>query len=136
MDPLTATAASGMLSRSQTLDILANNIANSETAGYKADLESYNLYFGEEAWQGYHEGRAAGAEMPVIEKNWTDFSQGSLTLTGNPTDVALSSNGLFVVRSERASLHTKWTVPDIKKWNFGNTGGISRVRPDGQTDYA
>jgi flagellar basal-body rod protein FlgF len=107
MDPLTATAASGMLSRSQTLDILANNIANSETAGYKADLESYNLYFGEEAWQGYHEGRAAGAEMPVIEKNWTDFSQGSLTVTGNPTDVALSSNGLFVVKGPNGPLYTR-----------------------------
>src|SRR5204863_6696971 len=44
MDQLTATAASGMRARLEALDLLANNISNSGTAGYKSDREFYNLY--------------------------------------------------------------------------------------------
>ena len=46
MDTLIATAASGMRSRLESLDVLANNLANSNTSGYKADQEAYQLYFG------------------------------------------------------------------------------------------
>ena len=107
MDSLIATAASGMRSRTETLDLLANNIANSGTAGYKADEESYNLYFGKNAWEGYDEGRPPGAEMPVVQRNWTDFSQGSLVPTGSSTDVALESTGFFVVNTPSGPLYTR-----------------------------
>ena len=36
---LTTTAASGMRARMESLDMLANNISNSETGGYKTDRE-------------------------------------------------------------------------------------------------
>lgn len=107
MDSLIATAASGMRSRTETLDLLANNIANAGTAGYKADEESYNLYFGKNAWEGYDEGRPPGAEMPVVQRNWTDFSQGSLVPTGSATDLALESTGFFVVNTQSGPLYTR-----------------------------
>ena len=44
MDPLTAIAASGLRARMESLDLLANNIANASTGGYKADREFYSLY--------------------------------------------------------------------------------------------
>ncbi len=49
MDPLAAMAASGMRSRMESLDLLANNIANASTGGYKADREFYSLYAAPEA---------------------------------------------------------------------------------------
>ena len=107
MDTLTATAASGMRSRIEALDLLANNISNAGTAGYKADQESYNLYFGESAWDGFQEGRPTGAEMPVIEKTWTDLSQGILVDTGNMSDVALASSGFFVVQASSGPIYTR-----------------------------
>jgi flagellar basal body rod protein FlgG len=107
MDSLIATAASGMRSRTETLDLLANNIANSGTAGYKADEESYNLYFSNNAWEGYDEGRPPGAEMPVVQRNWTDYSQGSLVPTGSSTDLALESSGFFVVDTASGPLYTR-----------------------------
>lgn len=107
MDPLIATAASGMRSRMETLDLLANNIANAGTAGYKADQESYNLYFGDRAWQGYNEGRPDAAEMPVLQRSWTDYSQGTLVPTGNSTDVALGSPGFFVVNGPNGAMYTR-----------------------------
>lgn len=107
LDSLIATAASGMRSRMETLDLLANNIANAGTVGYKADQESYNLYFGEKAWNGYNEGRPDAAEMPVLQKSWTDFSQGTLTPTGNSTDLALASPGFFAVTGVNGPLYTR-----------------------------
>ncbi len=107
MDSLIATAASGMRSRMETLDLLANNIANAGTTGYKADQESYNTYFGENAWNGYNEGRPDTAEMPVAEHSWTDLSQGTLVPTGNSTDVALASSGFFAVDGPNGTYYTR-----------------------------
>jgi flagellar basal-body rod protein FlgF len=107
MDPLIATAASGMRSRMETLDLLGNNIANSSTSGYKADQESYNLYFGEDAWNGFNEGRPATDEMPILQQNWTDFSQGVLLATASPSDLALATAGFFVVNTSGGQLFTR-----------------------------
>jgi flagellar basal-body rod protein FlgF len=107
MDPLIATAASGMRSRMQTLDLLANNIANTSTSGYKADQESYNLYFGDDAWDAFDEGRPPTNEMPVVQRNWTDLSQGTLLETSNPYDVALATSGFFVVTTSGGQLFTR-----------------------------
>lgn len=108
MDSIIAAAASGMRSRMETLDILANNIANAGTTGYKADEESYSLYFGDRAWEGYNEGRPDTAEMPVLQQSWTNWSQGTLLPTGNSDDLALSSPGFFVVTGSNGdALYTR-----------------------------
>jgi flagellar basal-body rod protein FlgF len=103
MDPLIISAASGLRSRMESLDMLANNIANGSTGGYKADREFYSLYVGAEA-----AGSVSSADtLPVIEKSWTDFSQGELRATGNPLDVALSGKGFFAVNGPGGPLYTR-----------------------------
>jgi flagellar basal-body rod protein FlgF len=93
-------AASGMRSRMESLDLLANNIANASTGGYKADREFYSLYAAPEA-------EDTGTTMPVIQKPYTDLSQGVLQNTGNPLDVALSGQGFFAVQGPRGPLYTR-----------------------------
>lgn len=107
MDPLTAIAASGMRARTETLEVIANNLANTSTPGYKADAEAYNLYFGDDAWQGYFENRPSAAEMPMLERNWSDMSQGTLLDTGNPGDFALATPGFFVAQTSEGPLYTR-----------------------------
>lgn len=107
MEALTAMAASGLRSRTETLDLVANNIANTGTSGYKADGESYNLYFGEDAWEGVNENRPADGEMPLVQNNWVNFAQGTLLPTGNPSDLALTSPGFFAVQSQSGTLYTR-----------------------------
>jgi flagellar basal-body rod protein FlgF len=107
MDPLTALAASGMRSRTESLELVANNLANTSTAGYKADGESYNLYFGESAWDGYLENRPPAGEMPIVERNWSDLSQGTLLETGDPNDFALAAPGFFVAQTSSGPLYTR-----------------------------
>ena len=104
MDQIAATAASGLRSRMEALDILSNNLANSNTGGYKLDREFYSLYQGEQAIPA--NGQQA-TTLPVIQKAWTDFQQGVLTPTDNPLDVALSGKGFFVADSPSGPLYTR-----------------------------
>jgi len=83
MDALTILAASGMRARMESLDMLANNLANAATAGYKGDREFYGLYTSAAALSPPGPPGAPSA-LPVIERQWTDFSQGILNPTGNP----------------------------------------------------
>src|SRR5580704_6542632 len=99
MDQLTTTAASGMRSRTEALDLLANNISNSGTAGYKSDREFYNLYVSTDA--------DSQTTMPDIERNWIDYSQGTVKETGNPLDVALSGTGFLTADSPSGPLYTR-----------------------------
>jgi flagellar basal body rod protein FlgG len=105
MDPLTSAAASGIRARIQSLDMLANNIANTSSPGFKADREFYGLYTSDEAADA-PEG-ATPVSLPVIERQWTDFAQGPLTPTNNPLDLALSSKGFFVAASPTGPLYTR-----------------------------
>src|ERR1044071_5938381 len=96
MDPLTSTAASGLRARMESLDMLANNLANAETGGYKIDREFYSLYSSPEA------GGNDPVTLPVIERHWTDFSQGR--------------SGLRAIRStsrSRAKAFFGWMVPTV-----------------------
>jgi flagellar basal-body rod protein FlgF len=102
MDPLTAIAASGLRARMESLDLLANNVANASTGGYKADREFYSLYVAPEA-----AGDDSLSTMPVIERPWVDHSQGNLHATGNPLDVAISGKGFFSVNGPSGPLYTR-----------------------------
>jgi flagellar basal-body rod protein FlgF len=109
MDALTISAASGLRARMESLDMLANNLANAGTSGYKGDYESYGLYAGAEgsaALNGQGDPSRPGL-LPVIERPWTDFSQGLLQSTGNSFDLALSGKGLFVVTGPSGPLYTR-----------------------------
>lgn len=104
MDPLTSTAAAGLRSRIEAIDLLSNNLANTSTAGYKADRESYNLYMSAEAAE---EATGLSARSPLVERQWIDLSQGSLQTTGDPSDLALSGKGFFLVDGPQGQLLTR-----------------------------
>jgi flagellar basal body rod protein FlgG len=88
----------------ESLDLLANNLANAGTAGYKRDQEFYGLFTSDEASGA---GDAGASTMPVIQRQWTDFSPGVLQVTGNPLDVALSGSGFLSVNGPSGPLYTR-----------------------------
>ena len=111
MDPLLISAASGMKARMESLDMLANNIANSGTAGFKSDQEFYGLY---------------KDQLPVIQTQWTDFSQGTLTQTGSPLDLALNGKGMFALNSPNGVVYTRTGTFEISKNNqLANSAGYT-----------
>ena len=105
MDAMTIAAASGMRARMQALDLLANNLANAATSGYKGDREYYGLFNGDETTDALGDGSANG--VPEIQRAWTDFSQGTLQPTGNQLDVALSGRGFMAVNGPNGVLYTR-----------------------------
>lgn len=99
---MTASAASGLRARMESLDLLANNVANASTGGYKADREFYSLYVAPEA-----QDSDSPSTMPLIEKPWIDLSQGMLANTGNSLDLALNGKGFFSVTGPNGPLYTR-----------------------------
>jgi flagellar basal-body rod protein FlgF len=104
MDQIAVTAASGLHARMEALDLVANNLANAATSGFKLDREFYSLFTtGEDSEV---DGDSA-TRLPVIQTQWTDFSQGSLQPTGNALDLALSGKGFFAVNGPSGPLYTR-----------------------------
>jgi flagellar basal body rod protein FlgG len=103
MDPMTIAASGGLRSRMESLSLLANNLANAATSGYKTDREFYSLYTSDEA--DAPEGPAS--TIPLIQRQWTDFSQGTLQPTGNPLDIAISGRGFLAVNGPSGPLYTR-----------------------------
>ncbi len=100
MDRLTISAASGLRARMESMEMLANNLANASASGYKLDREFYSLYAAPQS-------DGIISQLPLIDRQWTDFSQGTLTPTGNPLDLALSGSGFFEVNGPNGTLYTR-----------------------------
>ena len=79
MDQITVSAAAGLRSRMEALDLLSNNLANASTGGYKLDREFYTLFQTDDLVEA---GSSTKATLPYIQKQWTDFRQGELQPTG------------------------------------------------------
>ena len=104
MDQISVLAAAGMQARMQSLDLVANNLANSSTGGYKSDGEFYTLFASEAASD---DGSGTSSSVPMIQRQWTDFAQGLLEPTNNPLDFGLSGKGFFVVQGPSGPLYTR-----------------------------
>jgi flagellar basal body rod protein FlgG len=92
----------------ESLEMLANNLANASTGGYKSDREFYNIYVAAEASEPADDGTGAmPSQQPLIEKHWTDYSQGVLNPTGNALDAALDGSGFFAVNGPGGILYTR-----------------------------
>jgi flagellar basal-body rod protein FlgF len=87
------------------MDVVANNIANVDTTGYKADGSLFEEYLGSAARAGGNSGRVSF----VLDRGiWHDMSQGPIQRTGNPLDVAIDGNNAFlVVQTPRGERYTR-----------------------------
>jgi flagellar basal-body rod protein FlgG len=104
MDQIAVAASSGLQSRMEALDMVANNLANSTTSGFKLDREFYSVFSA--ADNGFPTD-ASSSTLPMVQKQWTDFSQGELQTTGNQLDLALNGKGFFVVNGPNGPLYTR-----------------------------
>ena len=89
----------------ESLEMLANNLANVETGGFKADREFFSIYTGQDATADPQTGDVL--TMPVVQSHWTDLSQGSLLTTANPLDLAIDGEGMFAVQTSSGVRYTR-----------------------------
>jgi flagellar basal-body rod protein FlgF len=105
MDAISTSAASGMRARMESLEMLANNLANVETGGFKADREFFSTYIGDDATANMQTGDVA--TQPLVESHWTDLTQGNLLNTSNPFDLAVDGDGLFAIQTQDGVRYTR-----------------------------
>ncbi len=105
------TALSGAMAQSLQMDTIANNIANVNTPGFKKDTQLFNEYLtaNEKEQTGMPVPRITasiesfydmqGGDQSFVDSKgtFTDFSQGSLKVTGNPLDMAIDGDGFFEI---------------------------------------
>jgi flagellar basal-body rod protein FlgG len=115
MNNSTISAAVSMSSLQQRLDIIADNVANVNTGGYKSKNGSFEdvLTRVQQQSSDYNQpGRSTplgfnigfGVRLSQITNNW---EEGTMNETGNPTDLALQGNGLFGVQVNGATAYTR-----------------------------
>lgn len=101
-------AATGLSALNTSLDVIANNLANINTPGFKASRANFqDLLYMERAQPGVE--NSNGDQAPIglyvglgtrVTGTQASFAQGTLIDTGRPTDVAIEGLGFFRVKVE------------------------------------
>ncbi|MGB6538807.1 MAG: flagellar basal-body rod protein FlgF [Xanthobacteraceae bacterium] len=89
------------------LDVVANNIANIDTTGYKADNALFSQYLMPNARDGDFAATDRRIDFVTDRASWIDFSEGAIQRTGSPLDVAIKGDGYLVVQTPRGTRYTR-----------------------------
>jgi len=94
---------SGLRAFQTKMDVIGNNIANVETAGFKSSRVSFSEMLNQTIGSGQGSESSPQASMQVglgvrISSIDRDFSQGGFQTTGRKTDIALEGNGFFMIK--------------------------------------
>jgi flagellar hook protein FlgE len=148
---------SGLLSNSEAISVIGNNIANANTVGFKSGRTLFSSMFSESA-AAKDSQIGLGVQISAVENQ---FTQGTLTNSASATDIAINGNGFFVVQDNSATPTTYYTRagvfnPDENKTYLVNPDGarlcdsagapislstladfssISRINQDGTISY-
>jgi len=115
------TATSGAIAYQMRLEVLANNLSNINTTGFKEDRTIFRAYFpaSQDPITQDLETTPISGETETIppfltsdvlvafERTETNFSPGQLKHTGNPLDVAIEGNGFFSVQTPTGTHFTR-----------------------------
>jgi flagellar basal-body rod protein FlgF len=97
-------SAEGAAAQAQRLEVIANNLANVDTVGFKQDVPTFQARFAEAIQQGQAQAgdqsiNDIGGGVKIIDVQ-TDHSSGQLKHTGNDLDLAINGKGFFHVRGD------------------------------------
>jgi len=99
----------GSITQQLRFETIANNMANSNTNGFKKDIISFS------------------EALETQSNSSTDFSQGPLRFTGNDLDVALSSKGFFKIQTPNGIRYTRDGAFSVNAEGFLVTGNGDTV---------
>jgi flagellar hook protein FlgE len=95
---------SGLNASSKELDVIANNIANVNTVGFKAG----KTYFGDVLSQSLSGGSSGNLQVGrgvMVTDIATQFGPGAFETTGNATDVSIDGDGFFMVDDKNGATY-------------------------------
>lgn len=99
-------ALTGNINAMKRLDVVANNLANTNTAGFKKDRLTFETLLNNANASQQVSGNDA---TPVFsgDRFFTDYTAGPIQQTGNPLDVAIEGEGFFVVSTPQGEAYTR-----------------------------
>ncbi len=91
-------AASGLDSYANVQEVIARNLANANTIGFKKNTISFKTILTE----------ANGVETSSLQTTYgVDQSKGNLTYTGNKLDIAIDGDGFFTLETDKGMRYTR-----------------------------
>ena len=107
---------SGLNAASKSLDVISNNVANSGNVGFKSGTTLFN-----DVYAAALNGAASGVQVGIgtaVGAVAQQFSQGNITPTNNPLDIAINGNGFFRVSGQGTIAYTRNGQFDVDKDGF------------------
>ena len=93
-------ASNGLINQQRTINTISNNVANSQTPGYKSDTSVQNTFKKELLLlNGGRINKTGTIEYKYTEQSFTGLSQGSLEFTERPLDFAIEGPVFFNIQS-------------------------------------
>ena len=111
-------ACAGLRAQTQALEVVANNLANINTGGYRGQQPTFHSLLVNASGAAANPLNRAINNFNVLGGTRLDLSQGNLDRTGNSLDLAIEGSGFFAVQTPAGTLYTR-------KGNF-------QVSPNGQ----
>ena len=95
------------MARSQALDLVANNLANTSTPGYRGQANIFRSFLATAA--GHHGSKLNQAvnDFGISGGSQMDLTQGNLEHTGNDLDFAVQGPGFFEVKTANGLAYTR-----------------------------
>lgn len=113
------TAHTGLRNEQNRMDIMTNNLANASTVGFKKEGSTSQSFSDvlavkvKDASIGLAIRQPIGINNPGVKigENYTDFTQGSMRITDNTFDLAISGEGFFAIEftNKAGETSTKYT---------------------------
>jgi flagellar basal-body rod protein FlgF/flagellar basal-body rod protein FlgG len=107
MDNALLIGLSRQVTLGRELEVVANNLANINTTGYKADSTIFEQFLMPEASAGQF---PPGSRQPAFVRDrttWHDFGSGPIQRTGGPLDVAIDGDAFLVVQTAAGQRYTR-----------------------------
>jgi len=100
-----STALTGLTAAETTIDVVGNNLANSNTVGFKASEAAFATQFLQTRGLGSAPTGYSGGTNPrqiglgaIVADIAPSFTQGTIEISANPTDLAIQGDGFFIVQ--------------------------------------
>lgn len=136
MNNTTNIALSRLVVQQNALDVAANNLANVNTPGYKAERVVFADWLNKQAGTDIATG---DRKLAYVQDRATyrDESQGALTHTGNPLDLAIGGEGYFTVATARGTRLTRAGHFEMQAdGTIGDSEGNALLDTSGQPMHA
>lgn len=106
---------SGLNAASKTLDVIGNNVANTSTVGYKQSRAEFSDVYAASLSGAGSSNIGLGTQVAAVTQQ---FTQGNITASNNPMDIAINGRGFFRMSQNGAISYTRNGQFQMDKNNF------------------